>query len=65
MLAFSMKMIDGAGIKKSFLTQYLRRGRPKKVIFAENDSRDMYVGIFFNSICFARFALESSIQGKC
>ena len=39
------------GHKKSFLTQYLRRGRHKKVIFAENDSWDMYVGIFFNLKC--------------
>ena len=37
--------------KKSFLTQYLRRGRHKKVIFAENDSRDRDVGIFFKLIC--------------
>ena len=27
--------------KKSFLTQYLRRSKDKKVIFTENDSRDM------------------------
>ena len=46
MLAFSMKMVDGAGIKKNFLTQYLRWGRHKKVIFTENDSWDIYVGIF-------------------
>ena len=37
--------------KKSFLTQYLRRSKDKKVIFAKNDSRDMYVGVFFNLIC--------------
>ena len=38
-----MKMLDGAGIK-SFLTQYLRQVRHKKVLFPQNDSRGMYVG---------------------
>ena len=37
--------------KKSFFTQYIRRGRHKKFFFAENDSQDMYVGVFFNLIC--------------
>ena len=42
--------------KKSFFTQYVRPGRHKKFFFAENDSQDMYVGVFFNLICQAGLA---------
>ena len=44
---FSLKMLDKVG----FLTQYLRWGWHKKVFFAENDSRGMYIRVSFSLIC--------------
>ena len=58
-------MLGGAGKKKDLftenlklglhkrapLTQYFRWRWHKKVLFAENVSRGMYVGICFNLIC--------------
>ena len=47
MLAFFNENIRRGWYKKSFLIQYLSRYWHKIVLFAENDSRNIYVGIFF------------------
>ena len=56
MLAFFNETVRQGWYKKSFLTQYLKWGSHKKDLLVENDSRDMYVGISFNLICYVGLA---------
>ena len=56
MLAFFNETVRQGWYKKSFLTQYLRWGSHKNDLLVENDSRDMYVGISFNLICYVGLA---------
>ena len=44
MWAFFNENVRRGWYKKSFLAQYLRQVRHKKVLFPQNDSRGMYVG---------------------
>ena len=39
---FSFKMLEGAGIDKAPLTQYVRRGWHKKALFPKNARRSWY-----------------------
>ena len=43
-------MINGAGVKKTPLNQYVRCGCHKKAEFIENTRRDWYTISFFYSI---------------
>ena len=47
---FKRKMLGGAGIEKTRLTQYVRQGCHEKAEFTENARRGWSTKSFFNSI---------------
>ena len=60
----SRKMLDGTGIEKASLTQYVRWGWQEKLLFTESARQSRYKNSF-NLIFQSGQRLKSSIQGKC
>ena len=51
----SRKMLDGTGMEKDYLTQYVRRGWREKSLFTENARQGWYKKTF-KLICWVRLA---------